>query len=78
MAGDVDGAVIAPPVVDVTVSWYVFSIKFALTTALPLVNVAVVLNADGFAIDTPLPLTTVHPVNVYPAVATAVIVVATP
>ena len=52
--------------------------KFALTAAFPLVSVTVVLNADGVAIDTPLPLTTVHPVNVYPAVVTAVIVVATP
>ena len=49
----------------------------ARTAASPLVKVAVVLNAEAFAI-VALPVTTVQPVKVYPAVAAAVIVVATP
>jgi hypothetical protein len=78
VTGDEAGTVIVPPVVAVTVRLYVFSVKFARTVASPLVSVTVVLSADGFAIDTPVPLTTVHPVNVYPTEAVAVIVVATP
>ena len=45
--------------------------------ASPEVSVTVVLNCEAFAIPA-TPVTTVHPVNVYPGSATAVIVVATP